>query len=45
MELTNNMLDYIIENKEWIFSGVGVFVLAGVIGLVRLIANKGRTAD
>lgn len=25
------MLDYLIANKEWIFSGIGVFVLSWLI--------------
>lgn len=29
------MLQWLIENKEWIFSGVGVAVITGVIALVR----------
>lgn len=31
----NNFLQFIFENKEWIFSGIGVSVIAGVIALIR----------
>ena len=30
------MLDYLIANKEWIFSGVGVFALSGIIAVLRV---------
>lgn len=34
-------MDLIIENKEWIFSGVGVFALSGIIALfVRLSKRR-----
>ena len=36
------MLKFIIENKEWIFSGIGVFFLAGLCGLIRFIQNRKR---
>lgn len=29
------IIDYILKNKEWIFSGVGVFVLTGTVWLFR----------
>ena len=32
-------MDWIIENKEWVFSGIGVFVLGLIISL---IARKGK---
>lgn len=33
------MLDYLIANKEWIFSGVGVFVLSGIVFVVRRVRS------
>lgn len=39
------MFEYVIKNKEWIFSGIGVFLLAAAIGIVRYILkqrNKGK---
>lgn len=32
-------MDWIVENKEWIFSGIGVFVLGLVISI---FARKGK---
>lgn len=32
------MIDWIIINKEWIFSGIGVLMISSIIGL--LIKNK-----
>lgn len=31
----NNFLQFIFENKEWIFSGIGVSVISGIIALIR----------
>ena len=31
----SNFLQFIFDNKEWIFSGIGVSVIAGVIALIR----------
>ncbi len=28
------MLEWIIENKEWLFSGIGVVILTGIIGWI-----------
>ncbi len=33
-------LDYLIKNKEWIFSGVGVFVLSGLLIFLRFIFTR-----
>ena len=33
------MLDYLIANKEWIFSGVGVFALSGFFFAVRRVRS------
>ncbi|MBI5605912.1 MAG: hypothetical protein HY879_21470 [Deltaproteobacteria bacterium] len=30
------MIEFIIENKEWIFSGVGVAIIGGVLGMLFL---------
>ncbi|UEG49619.1 SPFH domain-containing protein [Ferruginibacter lapsinanis] len=39
------VIDYIIKNKEWIFSGIGIFVFTGILWLLRKIfipsATKG----
>lgn len=28
-------MDYIISNMEWVFSGIGVFILGGIISFIR----------
>lgn len=33
-------MDWIIENKEWIFSGIGVFILGIIINILRKKSNK-----
>lgn len=37
------MIEWIIENKEWVFSGVGVFILTIIIGLIRWILSKNKS--
>ena len=40
------LMDYILKNKEWIFSGIGVFVVSGVVWLCRhLLLSRLPTAD
>ena len=42
------MFEYVFENKEWIFSGIGVFLLAGAFGIVRYILQnkkKGKASE
>lgn len=36
------MVDWMIENKEWLFSGVGIAVISGIVWLVRKILRKIR---
>lgn len=31
------IIDYILRNKEWIFSGIGVVALSGMIWFIRLL--------
>lgn len=33
-------MDFICSNKEWIFSGIGVFILSGLIFLVKRVLSK-----
>ncbi len=37
------MMKYINENKEWIFSGVGVLILTIVWGIIKYIFSKKKT--
>lgn len=41
--MINNILNWVIENCEWLFSGIGVTILFGVIGLVREKSDKDLT--
>ena len=36
----NIFFNYIADNKEWIFSGVGIFLLAAIWGLFKFIFHK-----
>ncbi len=29
------MLDWLIQNKEWVFGGVGVAIITGVVGFLK----------
>lgn len=33
--MINNIINWMIENCEWVFSGIGVTVLVGIIGFIR----------
>lgn len=39
------MLEYLVKNKEWIFSGVGVFLLAAVIGIIKFFWNRKKIKE
>lgn len=32
-------INYLIKNKEWIFSGLGIFVIGGIISLIKILIN------
>lgn len=34
------MLEWILQNKEWIFSGVGLFVISTIVTLIFKTSNK-----
>lgn len=34
------MIDWIVENKEWIFSGIGIVVLSFIGALIKLLISK-----
>jgi hypothetical protein len=42
MNMINNILNWIVQNKEWIFSGIGVAVITGFISI--LSKNKGTSS-
>ncbi len=39
------MVEFIIKNKEWLFSGIGVFLIAGVFALLKVLLKKKRQAS
>ncbi len=38
------ILKYLIYNKEWIFSGLGIFIISGIISLIKFIINRNKKA-
>ena len=39
------MIEYIIENKEWIFSGIGVLIITAIWGLFYKRKNKNENVS
>ncbi|WP_207653887.1 hypothetical protein [Clostridium sp. BSD9I1] len=35
-------IDWVLENKEWIFSGIGVLIISGVISICKYLTNKNK---
>ena len=33
----NEIVNFAIDNKEWIFSGIGIFVLGGVVTFIKFL--------
>jgi len=33
--MINEMINWLHENRDWLFSGIGVTILVGIVGLVR----------
>ena len=40
----NIFINYLIKNKEWIFSGLGIFVIGGIISLIKILINNHKKA-
>lgn len=38
-------INYFIKNKEWIFSGLGIFIIGGIISLIKFIINRNKKAS
>ncbi len=36
----DELIKIILSNKDWIFSGIGVFVLSGIIFIIRKLLKK-----
>lgn len=47
MTVANSLIDYINKNREWIFSGIGVSVLASIVLVLRhfIFGNRKITAN
>ena len=41
----DRVIEFIIENKEWIFSGIGVAILLAVFGISQRRARKKVKVD
>ena len=39
-KMINNIINWIVNNQEWVFSGIGVTILLGIITLFRKIFGK-----
>ena len=37
-------INYLIKNKEWIFSGLRIFVIGGIISLIKILINHHKKA-
>lgn len=37
------MIDWILENKEWIFSGIGIAILSGIFVLIKKVFVKRKS--
>jgi len=40
--MINNIMDWIIQNTEWVFSGIGVVVITGFVSII--FKNKQATS-
>jgi hypothetical protein len=38
------MIDWLITNKEWVFSGIGILILSGVTKLIVYIIKRSNTS-
>lgn len=38
--MISQIMDWIVSNQEWIFSGIGVTLLLGIIGFIRKRLTK-----
>jgi hypothetical protein len=39
------MIEFIIKNKEWLFSGIGVFLIAGAFAILKLFLRRRQKAS
>lgn len=38
--MITNIINWIIENRDWVFSGIGVTILLGIINLIHKFFSK-----
>lgn len=38
-------MDYILANKDWIFSGIGIFALASLVTIIKFLTKPRKTKD
>lgn len=43
--MINNIINWMVENCEWVFSGIGVTVLVGIIGFIRKRVAKDSDSE
>lgn len=39
------IISFLVENKEWVFSGIGVAAIGAVFGIVRPLFKKRKNED
>ena len=45
VEMIEKTINWIVENREWMFSGIGATVLIGIFGFVRKKFTKNSDAE
>lgn len=43
--MIKNAVNWIIENREWVFSGIGITILLGIIEFIRKKFNKNSNKE
>lgn len=43
--MINDIINWIIENREWVFSGIGGTILIGIIGFIRKRFSKASVGE
>lgn len=39
-------MQWILENKEWVFSGIGILVITGAVAVIKgIVAHKRKKTD
>jgi hypothetical protein len=40
-----NIISWILENKQWIFSGIGVFIISGIVAIIFRSKRKNKESE